>query len=75
MHRTYVIMNADDLSKVEFNHTIENDGDDARWNVDYSKFIVSFYGECPDFAVDRPLYHITNIKKVLQTSEWKQKNV
>lgn len=75
MQRIYVVMNSDDLTKVNFSDTIENDKDDVRWNVHFTRFIVSFYGECPDFSANRPLYHISHIKKLLQTPDWKQKNV
>lgn len=79
MKLSYVVMNINDLDKVEFNSQnnciMETDQSKLRRNVNNTKFIVTFSGSCPTFAQSKPLYNLTNIKLLLATKEWRQDNI
>ena len=68
--RKYVIINASEVSEVDFNQVIEQAADDLRYSVDGSKAVVKFEGDTPSFLIGETQYAWSEIIDVLNTSEW-----
>ena len=75
MSRTYVIINASDVSSVDFDQVHETSADTLRWslNADGSrgdKTFVKFSGETPSFLDGKDQYTHAEIRAILAGSEW-----
>ena len=75
MNRTYVIINASDVSDVDFDQVYETSADTLRWslNADGSrgdKTFVKFFGETPSFLDGKDQYTHSEIRTILAGSEW-----
>ena len=68
--RKYVIINASEVSGVDFNQVIEQSADDLRYSVDGSKAVVKFEGDTPSFLIGETQYTLSEIIDILNTSEW-----
>ena len=75
-HRTYVVIDADDVGSVDFSQVIETSADTLRWNVDpaETKTVVKFNSSSPtpSFLEGKTQYTHTEILAVMSTSEWQQ---
>ena len=69
---TYVIIDADDVSDVNFSEVIENSASTLRWNVDPAgtKTFVKFRGSTPSFLVGKTQYTHSEILTELAKPEW-----
>ena len=72
MRRTYVIIDADDGSSVNFSQVFETSAQTLRWNVDPAgtKTFVKFDGSTPDFLEGKTQYTHSQILTILATDEW-----
>ena len=72
MSRTYVIIDADDVSSVNFSQVFETSAQTLRWNVDPAgtKTFVKFEGATPDFLEGKTQYTHSEIITILSTDEW-----
>ena len=68
--RKYVILEASEVSGVDFSQVIEQSADDLKYSVDGSKAIVKFEGGTPSFLIGETQYTWSEIMDVLNTSEW-----
>ena len=68
--RKYVIINASEVSGVDFNQVIEESADNLRRSVDASTAIVKYEGNQPSFLSGKTEYTWSEIMEVLNTSEW-----
>lgn len=68
--RKYVILEASEVSGVDFSQIIEQSADDLKYSVDDSKAIVKFEGGTPSFLIGETQYTWSEIMDVLNTSEW-----
>ena len=75
MSRTYVIIDASDVSSVDFDQVYQTSADTIRWslNADGSrgdKTFVKFSGETPFFLEGKDQYTHSEIRTILAGSEW-----
>ncbi len=75
MSRTYVIINASDVSSVDFDQVYQTSADTLRWslNADGSRgdnTFVKFSGETPSFLEGKDQYTHSEIRAILAGSEW-----
>lgn len=68
--RTYVILDASEVSSVDFDQVIQNSEDTLRYSVDGSKFIVKYEGDQPSFLSGKQEYTHSEIIAILETDEW-----
>lgn len=68
--RKYVILEASEVSGVDFSQIIEQSAYDLKYSVDGSKAIVKFEGATPSFLIGETQYTWSEIMDVLNTSEW-----
>jgi len=71
MSRKYVIINADEVSSVDFNQVDETSADTIRYSVDGSKTFVKFDSDTtPLFLDGKTQYSHSEILTILATDEW-----
>ena len=70
MIKTYVIINASDVSSVDFDQVYETSADTLRYNVAGDKTFVKFSGETPSFLDGKDQYTHSEIRTILAGSEW-----
>jgi len=68
--RTYVILDASEVSSVDFDQVIQNSEDTLRYSVDGSKFIVKYEGTQPFFLLGKTEYTHEEILSILSGPEW-----
>ena len=68
--RTYVIIEADDVSAVDFSEVLESSEETLRWSVDESQTFVKFVGDAPSFLDGKTQYNHDEIRAILATSDW-----
>ena len=71
-NRKYVILNANELSSIDFSQVQENSASTVRYNNDDSKFFVKFDGDTPSFLNGKTQYNRNQIRTLLTTEgvEW-----
>ena len=74
MARTYVILDASEVSSINFDEVLETSEDTLRWSVDGSQTFVKFEGETPDFLAGKTQLTHTEIRVILSSSDWEQPN-
>jgi hypothetical protein len=72
MSRKYVIINADEVSSVDFSQVNETSADTVRYNVDPTgtKTFVKFEGDTPSFLEGKTQYSHSEILEILAGEEW-----
>ena len=70
MSKTYVIINASDVSSVDFSQVHETSADTLRYNVAGDKTFVKYSGETPSFLEGKDQYTHSEIRTILAGSEW-----
>ena len=68
--RNYVIIDASEVSSVDFNQVLETSADTLRFSVDGSKTFVKFEGAAPAFLAGKPAHSHSEILEILSGSEW-----
>ena len=68
--RTYVILDAAEVSSVDFNQVLETSADTLRYSVDGTKTFVKFEGDTPSFLIGEPQYTHAEILSILSGPEW-----
>tara|TARA_R100000458_G_scaffold28579_1_gene26054 strand:- start:1471 stop:1710 length:240 start_codon:yes stop_codon:yes gene_type:complete len=76
MSRKYVIIDADEVSSVDFSQVFETSADTLRYNIDpaRTKTFVKFEGATPDFLEGKTQYTHSQILTILATEEWTDPN-
>ena len=70
MSRTYVIIDSDEVSSVDFSQ-VEESADTIRYSVDNSQTFVKFDSDTtPSFLDGKTQYTHSEILNVLATDEW-----
>jgi|TARA_R100000458_G_scaffold42602_1_gene40496 hypothetical protein len=72
--RKYVIIDAGEVSSVDFNKVLETSKETLRYSLDNSKTFVKFEGETPDFLDGKQEYSHEEIIKILQSDEWAEED-
>ena len=70
--RKYVIINASDVSSINFNEVLETSVSTLRYSLDNSKTFVKFEGNTPSFLNGKTQYNHSQIIEILQTSDWSE---
>lgn len=65
MATTYVIIDANEVSSVDFSQVNEDSADTVRYNLDNTKAIVKFAGTTPSFLAGKTQYTHAQITTVL----------
>ena len=70
----YVILNVDELNKIDFNEVFNNDIDELRYSLDETKTFIKFRGELPNclknVSSKSQVYTSDEINDILHTEEW-----
>lgn len=68
--RNYVIIDASEVSSVDFDQVLETSAETLRFSVDGSKTFVKFEGSIPAFLSEKPTHSHAEILEILSGSEW-----
>lgn len=70
MSRKYVIINADEVSSVDFSQVDETSESTIRYSTDGTKTFVKYDGAKPSFLYGKDTYTHSQILTILATDEW-----
>lgn len=70
MSRQYVILNADEVSSIDFDQVFENSADTLRFSLDGSKTFVKFDGDTPLFLIGKTANTHSEMLEILASDEW-----
>jgi len=68
--RTYVIIDASEVSSVDFDQVLQADADKLRYSVDGSKALLKYEGTQPFFLLGKTEYNQEEILTILSGPEW-----
>jgi hypothetical protein len=68
--RTYVIIDASEVSNVDFDQVLQSSADMLRYSLDGTKTFVKFEGDTPSFLIGEPQYDHAEILNILSGAEW-----
>jgi hypothetical protein len=68
--RNYVIIDASEVSSVDFNQVFETSADTLRYNLAGTQTFVKFEGDTPSFLEGKTSYNHSEILTILEGSEW-----
>ena len=69
-NRKYVIIDASEVSSVNFSEVMETSADTLRYSVDDSQTLVKFTGDTPSFLDGKTQYTYSEISTILSKTEW-----
>ena len=70
--RNYVIIDASEVSSVDFSQVKETSADTLRYSVDNSKTVLKFEGDTPSFLDGKTIYDRSEMLTILAGSEWSE---
>ena len=71
MSRTYVIINSDEVSSVNFNEVEETSASTLRFSADKNKTFVKFNSDnTPSFLAGKTQYNHAEILQIVSSEEW-----
>jgi hypothetical protein len=70
MSRNYVIIDASEVSSVDFDQVLETSADTLRYNLAGTKTFVKFEGDTPSFLAGKTAYTHSEILEILAGEEW-----
>jgi hypothetical protein len=70
MSRNYVIIDASEVSSVDFDQVLETSADTLRYNLAGTQTFVKFEGDAPAFLEGKTQYAHSEILDILATEEW-----
>ena len=70
--KTYVIINANEVSSINFSEVLETSANTLRYNNDSTKTFVKYKGDQPSFLNGKTTYTESQIKALLndEQGEW-----
>jgi hypothetical protein len=68
--RNYVIIDASEVSSVDFNQVLETSADTLRYNLDGTQTFVKFEGDTPSFLEGKTAYDRSEMLTILANEEW-----
>ena len=68
--RTYVIIDASEVSSVDFDQVLQADADKLRYSVDGTKTFVKYEGTQPFFLLGKTEYNHEEILSILSGPDW-----
>ena len=70
MSRNYVIIEASEVSSVDFDQVLETSADTLRYNIAGTKTFVKFEGDTPSFLEGKTAYTHSEMLEILAGEEW-----
>ena len=68
--RNYVIIDASEVSSIDFNQVLETSADTLTYSLDGTKTFVKFEGDTPSFLAGKTQYTHSEILAILAGGEW-----
>ena len=68
--KKYVIINASEVSSIDFNEVLQTSANTLRYSLDNSKALVKFEGNTPSFLNGKTQYTQEEILRIVQTDDW-----
>jgi hypothetical protein len=68
--RNYVIIDASEVSSVDFNQVLETSADTLRYNLAGTQTFVKFEGGTPSFLAGKTTYDRSEMLTILANEEW-----
>ena len=68
--RTYVIIDASEVSSVDFSQVLQADADKLSYSLDGTQTFVKYEGEQPSFLSGKTEYTHSEMLTILATDEW-----
>ena len=68
--KNYVIIDASDVSSVDFDQVLQTSADTLRYSVDGSKALLKYEGDQPSFLSGKTEYTHSEILTILAGDEW-----
>ncbi len=68
--RNYVIIDASEVSSVDFNQVLETSSDTLRYSLDGTQTFIKFVGDTPSFLEGKTTYTNEEILTILAGEEW-----
>ena len=69
-NRKYVIINASEVSSVDFSQVNETSASTLRYSLDDSQTFVKFDGDTPSFLSGKTQYNHSQIRTILDGTDW-----
>jgi hypothetical protein len=69
-NRKYAIINASEVSSVDFSQVNQTSANSLRYSVDNSQTFVKFDGDTPSFLSGKTLYTHSEIRTILAGADW-----
>ena len=69
-NRKYVIINASEVSSVDFSQVNETSASTLRYSLDGSQTFVKFDGDIPSFLSGKTSYTHSEIRTILDGTDW-----
>ena len=73
--RNFVIIDASELSSVDFNQVLETSADTLRYNLAGTQTFVKFEGDTPSFLEGKPTKTLSEMHTILDGEEWTDPNI
>jgi len=70
MSRNYVIIDASEVSSVDFNQVLETSAETLRYSLDGSQTFVKFEGDTPSFLEGKTAYTHSEMLEIVAGEEW-----
>lgn len=70
MSRNYVIIDASEVSSVDFNQVLETSTDTLRYNIAGTKTFVKYEGDTPSFLAGKTANSHSEMLAILAGEEW-----
>ena len=74
MSKNYVILDASDVSSINFDQVMETSAQTLRFSLDEEQTFVKFEGSTPSFLEGKTQYDHSEILTILATDEWTDPN-
>ncbi len=71
-NKKYIIIDASEISSIDFSQVNETSENTLRYSIDDSKTFVKFEGETPSFLEGKTIYNHNEILDILNGSEWNE---
>jgi len=71
-NRKYVIINASEVSSVDFSQVIETSASTLRYSLDNSQTFVKFEGDTPSFLDGKTQYNNSQMMAILEEEAWSE---
>ena len=66
----YVIINANEVSNVDFSKVLQTSANTLRYSLDKSKALLKYKGNQPSFLNGKTEYNYEDIMNILNSAEW-----